>query len=124
MSYHNHDPEERLPKGVIDPEFEKQQRKHKLEKQLIENIEKDFEKAQAIRDKEIADDIMMLDRLKEFDLTEKDVRWVRHLVGLPEGRGIPMLINWVEGRTGSCILHYDNKFVKNMPLRNFNEQNP
>lgn len=111
MSYHNHDYEERNP------------HKKSAEPKLIEAIEKDVEKAQTARNAEIASDLMMLDRLREFDLTEKDVRWIRHLVGLPDGRGIPLLINWVQGRTGSCILHYDNKFVQNMPVAKFNEIN-
>jgi hypothetical protein len=122
MSYHNHDPEERIPPisgGVRDLDYEKKKR----ERQLVENIEKDIEKAQASRDKEIADDLMMLDRLNEFDLTEKDLRFLRHLVGLPDGRGIPLLINWIQGRTGSCILHYDNKYVQNLPVGKFNERN-
>lgn len=109
MSYHNHDPEERLPRK-------------KVEAQLLQNIEKDVEKAQAARDAEIAEDIMMLDRLREFDLTEKDIRWIRHLIGLPNGRGIPMLVNWVQGRTGSCVLHYHHRHIDKMPLRNFNNQ--
>lgn len=118
MSYHNHDPEEKLPKGVRDLEFEKKQRDSKL----LKAIEKDVDKAQASRDAEIADDIMMLKRLEEFDLTEKDIRFIRHLVGLPEGKGIPMLVNWVQGRTGSCVLHYHNRHINNMPLRAFNDR--
>lgn len=96
--------------------------KEKAAKNIVDAIQKDVENAQAARDAEIADDLMMLDRLKEFDLTEKDARLIRHLVGLPNGRGIPMLINWIQGRTGSCILHYDNKHVQKMPLTNFNER--
>jgi hypothetical protein len=115
MSYHNHDYEERNPPRSGGD-------KNKRDLQLVESIEKDVAKAQATRDAEIANDIMMLDRLKEFDLTEKEIRSVRHLVGLPDGRGIPFLINWIQGRTGSCILHYDNKHVQKMPLRNFNER--
>jgi len=109
MSYHNHDPEEKMPNRSGD-------------KRLAENIEKDVKRAQQTRDAEVAHDMMMLERLSEFDLTEKDVRWIRHLVGLPDGRGIPVLVNWIQGRTGSCILHYDNKHIQKMPLKNFNER--
>lgn len=122
MSYHNHDPEERLPKGVRDLEFEKQQQKLKANRQLVENIEKDAAKAQEERDKEIAEDLMLLERMNEFDLTEKDIRFVRHLAGLPDGKGLPMLIKWIQGRTGSCILHYHGKYINNMPLSKFNER--
>lgn len=124
MSWHNHDPDEfnRRFHGVRDSEFEKQQREKKMKQNLADNIQKDVDKAQQSRDKEIERDIMMLDRLKEFDLTESDHRWIRHLIGLPDGRGIPMLCNYIQGRTGSCILHYDNKYIQNMPLPNFNER--
>lgn len=116
MSYHNPDYEERHPHRTGSD-------KKPAEQKLIEAIEKDAEKAQQRRDEEIKRDMEMLDRLNEFDLTEKDIRWVRHLIGLPDGRGIPLLMNWIQGRTGSCILHYDNKFVQKLPVGKFNERN-
>jgi len=121
MSFHNHEGEEYNRRFGVH-ERQKEEQKKKRDEQLVNNIMKDVEKVEAKRDAEIQRDFMMLDRLKEFDLTEKDVRWIKHLIGLPDGRGIPMLVNYIQARTGSCILHYDNKFVQNMPLGNFNER--
>src|SRR5262245_17069846 len=116
MSSHDHETEE------YNRRFGVKERKA-AEQKLVEGIENAASNAQLARDKEIERDVMMLERLEEFDLTEKDIRWIRHLVGLPEGRGIPLLCNWIQGRTGSAVLHYDNKHVQNMPLGKFNERN-
>jgi hypothetical protein len=115
MSFHNHETEEYNKRFGVE--------KRKADQKIIEGIEAQAQQAQDKRDKDIERDIMMLERLEQFDLTDKDIRWIRHLVGLPDGRGIPILCNWIQGRTGSCILHYDNRYVQNMPVGNFNERN-
>jgi len=71
---------------------------------------------------EVADDIALLDMLTEFELTEKDIKWVKHLIGLPNENGIQLLLNYIQARTGSCILHYENKFVRKVTTKKFNEQ--
>jgi hypothetical protein len=114
MSFHNHDTED-YNKKYTPKERERATR-------LGENILKQGEAAQQSFNKEIAEDMLFLERMKEFDLTEKDIRSIKHFIGLPDGRGIQFLLNYIQARTGSAIAHYENKFINGMPLGKFNER--
>ena len=101
MSFHDHEGEEYNKRFGVH----KRQQDEKLQKAISTQVDN----VQSQRDKEIERDISMLELLKEFHLKENNIRWIRHIIGLPDGRGIPMLINYINGRVGSCVLHYDNK---------------
>lgn len=69
---------------------------------------------------EIKDDLIFLDRMLEFDMSDKEIKWVTHILTLPNA--INHLVKYIQGRTGSAIAHYDNKFNKKMKLPKFNER--
>lgn len=85
--------------------------------EALDNIKKEL-----LQSEEIKKDFIFLERMQEFDLTENDVKWVKHLINLPEGRGIKFLLNYIQARTGSAIAHYENKFINGLPLGKFNER--
>lgn len=114
MSFHNHDTDD-YNKKYTPKERERATR-------FGENILKQGEKAQQSFDEDVKKDMLFLERMKEFDLTEKDVKAIKHFIGLPDGRGIQFLLNFIQARTGSAIAHYENKFINGMPLGNFNER--
>lgn len=73
-------------------------------------------------DESVKHDLMMLERMSEYDVSEKTKKFIRHILSLPKEKAEPMLINFIQGRTGSALLHYENKFVRKITTNPFNEQ--
>jgi len=73
-------------------------------------------------DESVKHDLMMLERMSEYDVSEKTKKFIQHILSLPKEKAEPMLINFIQGRTESALLHYENKFVRKIITKPFNEQ--
>lgn len=71
------------------------------------------------KDPSIEHDIMMLERLEEYELSDETKKFIRHILSLPEDKREKMLFNYIQGRTGSVILHYENKYVRKIIDKKF-----
>ena len=83
--------------------------------------EVDKQKVQ-IEDEGVKHDLMMLERVAEYDVSEKTRKFIQHIFSLPREKAEPMLINFIQSRTKNALLHYENKFVRNVTTTPFNEQ--
>jgi hypothetical protein len=115
MSFHNHDTED------YNKKYSPKERERATK--FGENILKQSDKAKEEFNEDVKKDLLFLERMEEFDLTEKDVKFIKHIIGLPDGRGIQFILNFIQARTGSAIAHYENKFIHGLPLGKFNERN-
>jgi len=84
-------------------------------------------KQQANKDKPKVDEsvehsLMMLERISEYDISEKTKAFIQHILSLPKEKSETMLLNFIQGRTGSVLLHYENKYVRKVITKPFNEQ--
>lgn len=73
-------------------------------------------------DQSIEHSLMMLERITEYDISEKTKAFIRHILSLPKEKSEQMLVNFIQGRTGSVLLHYENKYGRKVTTKPFNEQ--
>lgn len=92
------------------------------EQRLREQENKKAEQKPQTEDESVRHDLMMLERMSEYDISEKTKKFIQHILSLPKEKAEPMLINFIQGRTGSALLHYENKFVRKIITKSFNEQ--
>jgi hypothetical protein len=68
---------------------------------------------------DISHDLLMLERLQEYDCGEKTEKFLAHILSLNPDKALKLLRNYINGRTGSAIIHYENKYVRKIEQKPF-----
>lgn len=81
------------------------------QEEIRKKINVEGRKESGKEDDDIAHDIEMLMRIGEYQITDKHIQFVNHvLTKAPENNRSNLLCNYFSGLIGSAILHYENKY--------------